>query len=109
MSAGTELRDQGVANALAADTAPQRGAAPYIREAIAALAGMDAGFTAEDVRDLLSDNETVLRVLRDRPNALSATILGAARSGLIECVGYTLARRPARRASVLRIWKGATA
>lgn len=103
---GLELRDAGVAATLAADAAPHRDAAPFIHEAVEAFASQPATFTADDVRDALRDNDTVVRALRDRPNLLPAVFSSAAKAGLIRVVGYTRATRPTRRASVIRVWQG---
>ena len=106
---GQERRDIGVQAVLAADVAPHREAAPFIRESIEAFAETRREFTADDVRDALGSNHDVSRALADRPNLLPAVFSGAAKSGLIEAVGYTRATRPARHASVLRVWQGRAA
>lgn len=106
---GRELRDSGVAATIAADTAAHRFASLIIRDSIEAFAAQGREFTADDVREALSGNSDVVRVLHDRPNLLPAVFSGVAKSGRIRGVGYTRATRPARRASVMRIWQGVAA
>lgn len=103
---GAQLRDEAIADVLAADTAPHRGAGAFIQEVIDELAKSGREFTAEDVRDMLSENTVVTRRLQERPNVLPANILSASRAGRIAATGYTTATRPSRHASVLRTWRG---
>lgn len=109
MTAGIDLKNQGVAATIAADTAANRLASPIIRDSIEAFAAQGQEFTADDVREALAGNSDVVRALHDRPNLLPAVFSGAAKSGRIEAVGYTRATRSSRHASVLRIWQGVAA
>lgn len=106
---GLDLRNAGIAATLAADTAPHRDAAPFIRQAVEDLASTHREFTAEDVRARIAGNEHVAQEIADRPNLLPAVFSGAANAGLIRAVGYTRATRRSRHASVMRVWQGVAA
>lgn len=103
---GALLRDQGVLDVLAADTAPHRGAGVFIREAVEAFAEMGDEFTAEDVREALRDNPRVTAEMDRRPNLLPSVMRAAALQGLVRQVDWTTATRPEAHARALRVWKG---
>lgn len=107
--AGLDLRDAGMAATLAADAAPHRNAGPHIRQTIAHFAATGTTFTADDVREALRGLDSIIAAMNDRPNLLPAMFSHAAKSGLIKAVGYTRATRPARHASVMRVWQGVAA
>lgn len=106
MTTGMDLRDQGTAAVIAADTAPHRGAGDFIRSVIQDFAALSIEFTADDIRDALRDNDTVTRELYHRPNLLPAHLGSAAHRGLIEAVGLYRPTRASRRASRNLVWKG---
>lgn len=106
---GLDLQGVGVTAALAADTAAHRGAAPAIRDAVAALAASGRPFTAEDVRERIAADPHVSRQVAERTNVLPAVFSAAASAGTIRAIGYTRATRRSRHASVLRIWQGVAA
>ena len=101
-----DLRNQGMEAVIAADTAPHRGAGEYIRAAIRDFADLGQPFTADDVREVLRDNPTVVRELYARPNLLPAHLGSAAHLGIIEAVGLYRPTRVSRRASRNLVWKG---
>lgn len=105
MNTGTDLRDQGVADVLAADTAPHRGYGQLCSVQIETLAATGVVFTAEDVRAAVTAADPDAQP--HSPNVLPACMAGAARAGLIRTVGYTAATRQSRHASVIRTWTGA--
>lgn len=102
---GPDLRDAGVADVLAADTAAHRGYAELVEHAIAVLALHRETFTAEDARELLERTFPDARAHSD--NVLPAVFAGARARGLIRPVGYTQAQRPSAHARVIRVWQGA--
>lgn len=91
-----ELRDTGTAMADAAERPDWKHRAD---EAISTLAATGREFTAEDVRQLAGDPL--------HPNAMGARFLTAARSGVIECVGFTTGTRVPSHARILRRYRGA--
>lgn len=109
MTAGMELRDQGVAAVLAADAAPHRGAAPFIREALDAFIESGQPFSADDIREVLADNIIVRRELANRPNLMPAMFATTAKAGRIEAVGLCRPSRSSRRSGRNLVWKGVTA
>jgi len=99
---GQQLRDQGQAEVIAADTAVHRMAGTHIRAAIDQLAAKGEPFTAEDVRKLLPEE-----VRPHSDNLLPAYIGGAAGAGRITAVGWATCTRPERRGGPMRRWIGA--
>lgn len=105
MSTGAALRDQGIADVLAADTSPIRGYGDLCTEAIHYLANIGEPFDAEHVRTLVKVTHPDAPEPHS-PNVLPGRMQAAAKRGVIRAVGYTQARRPSRHASVMRIWQG---
>lgn len=93
MSTGEALRDAGVAQATMGKEAALARAREIARELV--LNSPDFTVTSDDVRDCL-DHEGIR--------------LGNAAGGIFErnkfvCVGYVRSSRPARHASVIRVWR----
>lgn len=107
MTTGMELRDEGVEAVIAADAAPHRGAAPFIREALDAFIASGQPFSADDIREALADNITVRRALADKPNLMPALFATAAKTGRIEAVGLCRPSRASRRSGRNLVWKAA--
>lgn len=99
---GQQLRDEGQAAVIAADTAVHRMAGEHIRKSIDTLADKGKEFTAEDVRKALPEE---FRAHSD--NLLPAYIGGAAHAGRIKAVGWDTCTRPERRGGPMRRWIGA--
>lgn len=91
------LRDAGAATAVSRLTDTER-------DAIATVAlGMALPFTAETLRDLLTDG---LREKLDAfPNAVGGIILGLAKRGQIVPVGYVHSHRTERRKGRVCLWQ----
>lgn len=70
--------------------------------AVRTLAETGHPFTADDIRDLGVPEP-------DHANRWGGLLLAASREGLIRCVGAQRSTRGARRASLTRVWQGATA
>ena len=101
MTTGTDLRDQGQADVIAADAAIHRGVTEHINAAIADLIAEGQEFTAEDIRDRLPEDA--------RPhsdNLLPAVIGSMAARRKIRRVGERRCTRPSRRAGWMRVWTG---
>lgn len=107
MTTGMELRDQGTAAVIAADTAAHRSAAPYLREALDAFIEAGMEFSADDIREALADNIVVRRELANRPNLMPALIANAAKAGRIEAVGFCRPSRSSRRSGRNLVWRAA--
>ena len=107
MTTGMDLRDQGVAAVIAADTAAHRCASPYLREAVDAFIEAGLPFSADDIREALAENVVVRRELANRPNLMPALIANAAKAGRIEAVGMCRPSRSSRRASRNLVWRAA--
>ncbi|HLS33037.1 MAG TPA: hypothetical protein VK039_05575 [Brevibacterium sp.] len=107
MTTGMELRDQGVAAVISADTAAHRSAAPYLREALDAFIESGQAFSADDIREALAENVVVRRELANRPNLMPALIANAAKAGRIEAVGLCRPSRASRRSGRNLVWKAA--
>lgn len=107
MTTGMELRDQGVAAVIAADTAAHRSAAPYLREALDAFIESGQAFSADDIREALAENVVVRRELANRPNLMPAVIANAAKAGRIEAVGFCRPSRSSRRSGRNLVWRAA--
>lgn len=102
MTTGTGLRAEGQGAVLAADTAPHRGYADYVDEAVQALMDKGMEFTAEDVRLLIPEG-----VRAHHPNVLPAVLGGMAANGRIVAIGHRQCRRTSRRAGWMRVWTAA--
>lgn len=100
---GAELRDQGVADAIAADTAVHRGLRTDIEAILDTLAQSGQVFTADDIRRFLPAD------VRDRipPNLLPAVVRTASMRGEIEHIGWGISIRSSRHAGPVRRWIGA--
>lgn len=105
MSAGTDLRDQGVDAVLAADQSILRGYGDLARDSIEHYAAAGVPFSAEDVRDHVAREHPDAEP--HSPNVLPACFSGARASGLIRAIGFRPATRPSRHGSVIRTWIGA--
>ena len=96
MSNGAELRDDGASRV--SDNTPG-----WWRNkcdaAIAQLAAKGQPFTADDVRAVTGDPP-------NHPNAMGARFLTAARSKLIERVGYKRPARASRHSCLTAVWQG---
>ena len=98
---GEELREQGMADVIAADTSVTRGCGEAIKAAILELAAEGAPFSADDVR-ARADVEP------HSPNLFGAYFGSASRAGVIEPVGLCKPSRSSRHASRNFMWQGAT-
>jgi len=106
MSTGIELRDAGTEAAIAADVAAHRGAGKFIERVICEYAALGVEFTADDIRDALRDNPTVVRELASKPNLLPAYIGSASRAHRIRPVDTYRPERASRRANRNLVWVG---
>lgn len=106
MSTGIELRDAGTEAVIAADVAAHRGAGKFIEQVIREYADLGVKFTADDVREALRDNPTVVRELASKPNLLPAYIGSASRARLIRPVDTCRPERASRRANRNLVWVG---
>src|SRR5690625_516855 len=101
MTTGTQLRDQGQADVLAADAAIHRGVTEDINAAIADLISEGREFTADDIRERLPADFDP-----HSDNLLPAVIGSLAARDRIRAVGHRRCTRPSRRAGWMRIWAG---
>lgn len=102
MTTGELLRDQGIGDVLAADTAPHRGYAELVHEAVHAFVKDGATYTADDIRGWIE---------RHHPgrephhfNVLGAAIRTASK-GLALPAGFVESTRPERHGAVIRMWR----
>jgi hypothetical protein len=95
MQLGMELRDNGQSLVLSHTSEEWRDSA---LRAIQTLALRGLAFGAEDVRKIVGNPE--------RPNAMGAVFGIAAKSGLIQPVGFVKAERAERHASRQMLWVG---
>lgn len=93
---GKSLRDAGVSSVTSHTPQWWRDSCD---RAIARLAASGVEFTADEVRAVVGDPP-------NHPNAMGARFLSAAKSRLIERVGYKKPTRPSRHANVVAIWRG---
>lgn len=93
---GKDLRDEGVVSVDGHTPEAWRDSAQLL---IAQLASTGQPFTAEDIRSAVGDPP-------NHHNAMGAQIIGAAKAGLIEKIGYTQPTRRSRHASVMAVWRG---
>src|SRR5690625_2326633 len=96
---GTQLRDRGQSDVLAADVAVHRGSAEEVQAVIDALIAEAREFTADDVRDRLPAD---FHPHSDNPQP--AVIGALAARDRIRAVGPRRCARPSRRAGWMRIW-----
>jgi len=97
---GAELRDAGLEQAgSGAPVAVLVSWETEARFALLKLALADANFTVEDLRPMLPPPPN--------PNCFGAVFNKAHRDGLIVPAGTTIANRPQRHASLLRMWRRA--
>ena len=101
---GAELRDRGIADALAGDLAVHRSHGDAVRETLDALIAGGVEFTADDLRRELPDDVRTLV----SPAVLGSLFNTAARHGEIRCTGFAVSTTPSRRAGVLRRWVAAS-
>lgn len=106
MTTGIELRDEGTEAVIAADVAVHRNAGIIIKNTIEQLARTGNEFTADDVRQALTDNPKVVAALKEHPNLMPALIANASKSGRIAPVGLYRPTRSSRRASRNLVWRG---
>lgn len=76
------------------------------RRILELLAETGEEFTSEDLTAIVGLPREAPGM--NRNNAVGAVISGAARAGVIERVGYRLARRPNQHAANLAVWRGIT-
>lgn len=103
MTTGELLRDQGIADVLAADSAPHRGYADLVDAAIAHFTAADIPFSAEDVRDHIEREHP--EAVAHSPNVLPGCFGRASRAGLIVPVGVTKPTRATRHGNRNLVWK----
>lgn len=102
---GQQLREQGISDVLAADTAPHRGYADLVREAIDTLIKSGEPFDAEDVRHLVSERYPT--AVAHSPNVLPAVFGAMASAKRITAVGMRKPTRRSRHYSRNLVWVGA--
>ncbi|MDO5535357.1 MAG: hypothetical protein Q4F65_11990 [Propionibacteriaceae bacterium] len=103
MTTGAALRDSGVADVLAADTAVHRDFAPLIREAVEVVGADGAHFTSDDIRAWLE-----LTYPDRRPhhaNVYGGTLQRLADARRLVPVGYRPSTRPGARHRIVRVWR----
>lgn len=99
---GRARRDRGVAEVLAAGTAPHRSAKDVLARIIVDLARSGRPFTAEGVRRMLpADVEPPHSV-----NTIPALFRAASQRGLIRPTGMQCATRASRHGGYNRVWMG---
>jgi hypothetical protein len=103
-SNGAQLRDQGIADALAADKAINRDYAADLWDALDSVIASGREFCADDLRKELPAG------VRESlpPNLVGAVIKTASARGEIVPVGFVTSGRARRRAGVMRLWRPAT-
>lgn len=99
---GAELRDRGIADALAADVAPQRGLRDDLEAVLDRLIASGAVFTADDLRRRLPRDVDQ----RVGPALVGAVFRVAANRGAIRACGWATSERPGRHRGVHRTWIG---
>lgn len=99
---GDLLRDQGIDDVLAADTAAHRGYADLVTEGVHAFVKAGIDFTADDIRDWIDRHHPGREP--HHPNAVGAAIRTAAK-GLASPAGFVESTRPSRHSAVIRVWR----
>lgn len=97
---GTQLRDAGIADAIAADAAVHRDFRHYVDVALAGAIAAGSPFDADDVRSRLPEDVAA----RMTPALLGAVMQHARRDGRIAQLGWRTSSRPSRHAGALRLW-----
>jgi hypothetical protein len=92
---GHDLRDEGVARVDRATDADWKGRCDSV---IRTMAQSGLPFTAEDVREWVGNPP--------RQNAIGSRFLKANRDGIIDKVGYRMARRPEAHSRVVAVYEG---
>ena len=100
---GVELKEQGTEAALQHADKVHMNWSDFALALLESFARGRAPFTAEDFRKHFTG------VLPDPPscNAIGAMFSRAAKAGILQHSGYTLAQRRAARSRVLRVWQAA--
>lgn len=96
---GEQLRDQGMADVLDADTAVNRDVREHIDRAIDQLIAAGGPFTADHVYVLLPTD-----IQPHSPNLFGAAFHARRRAGDIACIGVVTSGRSSRRAGMQRQW-----
>lgn len=110
MTTGPTLRDQGISDVIAADTAINRSYATYIRRAIRELVDEGKEFTADDVwpRAIRLCEDDGREFIPHDNNLIGGVTRGAAQAGLIVDTGRVLrSQRDAAHCRKLTIWRPA--
>lgn len=98
------LREAGIDNVLAADTAINRNYAGYVREAVDEIAGrFHRTITADDVRSWIEANHPGAEP--HHPNVLPGAMQRLAAAGRLIPDGWMTSTRPEARGRVLRVWR----
>ena len=99
MSNGLDLRHEGQAAVLAADTAPHRGYSEYVQQALDILTRTPDTFNPDDVRATAADLMALegVEIQPHSPNVLPAVIGGWVKAGRIERVAEYHSGRKTRR------------
>lgn len=100
-SAGATLRDKGIADVLAADTAVHRSYAQHAREVIDQFIAEGRTFTADDVRAEIPDG-----IDCHHPNVLPAVFGDLSRKERIVRVGDYFSTRRSRHRGRASVWRG---
>ena len=103
MSTGPALRDQGVADVLAADCSVTRNYAELVHKAVDALGSTGDLLDAESVRAWIEASYPDARP--HHANVIPAVFKGLAGSGRLAPAGWREASRPCARGRVLRVWR----
>lgn len=97
-TSGQQLRDQGITDVLAADTAPHRGYGDMVRDVIERTPP-GVRFSADDVRDQLPADARP-----HHPNVMPSVFGVLASAGVIRRVGDVNAARRSRHGSRISVW-----
>ena len=101
MTAATALRDQGITDTLAADTAPHRCYAQLIREAVTAMRGQDV--TSDTIRAWIETHHPDARP--HHPNVIPGAMHMLARAGRLRRTNeWRESTRTEARGRILRVW-----
>lgn len=99
---GATLRDQGIADVLAADMSITRDYASLVTEGVHAFVKAGVDFTADDIRDWINRHHPGREP--HHPNVVGAAIRTAA-TGVAEAAGFIESTRPSRHSAVIRVWR----
>jgi hypothetical protein len=100
---GAQLKADGIAAVLAADTAVHRDYADLVRESVEWWGEAGQRFSAEDVRVYIGLRYPDAQP--HSPNVLPAVLGSLAAAGRIEAVGHTRCTRSSRRHGWMRVWR----